>query len=139
MRSLHREWLGLIVALVSLVAAGCGGNTTFPVEGKVVFKDGTPLHGGLVMFELVGDDAAKTCARGDIQPDGTFRLSTFKRNDGALPGRHRVSVTQPLPKGRESELGKRIIHRRFEDYDTSQLEFTIERGKNQITIEVERP
>jgi hypothetical protein len=137
---MNRQRSAWIIAFAIIATiSGCGGSGTHPVEGKVVFTDGTPVPGGLVIFELIGEGPAKVCARGDIQADGTFRLSTFRKNDGALPGRHRVSLAQPLPTGGEEALSRRVFHARFESFDTSKLEFTIEPRKNEIKIEVDRP
>jgi hypothetical protein len=123
-------------ALVLLGLGGCGANRTYPVEGKVLFKDGTPVTGGLVVFESV--DQPTVCARGPIRADGSFRLGTFKTNDGAVPGRHRVLVTPPMPNS-QREAMEPPIHPRFATYETSELEFTVEPGKNTFTIEVDRP
>jgi hypothetical protein len=141
MRSLccrSRRWLGLAGAALALIgSAGCGAKTQ-PVQGKVVFKDRTPLTGGLVLFEPA-EGTARACARGDIQPDGTFRLSTYAKDDGALEGRHRVLVAPPLPDN-PRDLGKAlVIHPRYEQFETSKLEFTVTRGKNDFTIVVDKP
>src|SRR5262245_32183270 len=85
-------WLALLLA-----AVGCGGPRTYPVEGRVVFKeDGTPLRGGQVLFESV-DASQTTSSSGIIDDDGYFRLSTFKPGDGAFAGDYRALVTPPFP------------------------------------------
>src|SRR5262245_13341051 len=94
------RWLWAAAAVLALASApGCGGNRTYPVQGRVVFKDGAdirPLVGGLVVFEPL-DPGGKDSARGEILPDGTFRLGTYKEADGAPPGRYRALVTPPTP------------------------------------------
>src|SRR5262245_26220115 len=84
----------LTVVLVLVAAAGCGGSRLYPVEGKVVFPDDTPLTAGTVEFGPVDKDAL-LAPRGEIQADGTFRMSTFKEGDGAPGGEYRVLVTPP--------------------------------------------
>lgn len=82
-------------ALFGLI--GCGGRSLYPVEGKVVWENGTEareLDGGLVVCESV-DGAVGS--RGDIQKDGSFRLGTFKPGDGARLGKHRVAVVENKP------------------------------------------
>jgi hypothetical protein len=118
-------------------AAGCGSGSTYPVQGKVVFKDGTPLAGGYIVFESVDDD--RVIARSDIEPDGTFTLGTRKPGDGALAGQHRVAVSPPLRPNPEAAQGPPLIHPRFAKAGTSNLVFTVERRANHFTIEVEKP
>ena len=130
--------LAIATALSLPFVLGCGGAKTYPVEGIVVYKDGTPVTGGIVTFELVGDGPAKECARGEIGPDGTFQLRTFARNDGALAGKHRVIVAPPPALGKSASPTE-SIHPRFANYDTSGLQFTVTSGKNHFRIEVERP
>jgi hypothetical protein len=135
-------WRGIPIALtlLTLVAAsGCGGRKVYPVQGRVIFPDGTPLTGGLVVFEPV-EPAADVSARGHIQADGTFRLGTYGHDDGAIAGRHRALVVPPLPaKLDERNPPPPPIHARFRSFDTSQLEFLVTPGPNEFTIKVERP
>src|SRR5688572_4364838 len=76
-------------------AAGCGGGQTAPVDGRVKFKDGSDvsvLSGYEVDFQ---PDGGKTSATGHIAADGTFKLTTFGPDDGAVPGQHRVAISPP--------------------------------------------
>src|SRR5690349_18876722 len=97
MRStLSAGWLFRLTALglVLAVAAGCGSGNTSPVRGKVVFKDGKPLNGGLVVFRPV-DQKLQVSSRGDIHQDGTFTLGTYQEGDGAIPGKYQAAITPP--------------------------------------------
>src|SRR5262249_57607506 len=83
------------VLLFALIVAVCGcARKTYPVTGKVTFKDGTPLRGGMVVFSPI-DPAAHSGARGYIQQDGTFELSTERPGDGTLGGRYRGLLKPP--------------------------------------------
>ena len=127
------------LALLLAAAAGCGAQHTYPVRGKVVFKDGTPLTGGLVVFRPV-DTQLQVTARGDIQHDGTFVLGTYHEGDGAVPGKYQAAITPPpRRKIREKPVEKPIVHPRFESYDTSGLEFEVKRENNNFTIQVDKP
>jgi hypothetical protein len=105
----------------------------------VVFKDGKPLTGGLVVFRPV-DDKLQVSARGDIQPDGTFVMGTYQEGDGAVPGKYQAAITPPpRRKIREKPVDKPIVHPRFESYETSGLEFEVKRENNTFKILVEMP
>ena len=86
--------------LAATVLAGLGGcrkgvdlPRTYPVKGKVVYKDGTPLAGGMVDFRPTGQAAGSVS--GQIGSDGTFTLTT-RTDQGAAPGapegQYRVTV-----------------------------------------------
>lgn len=85
-----------------MLITGCGGETEqasnllkpFPVKGSVLFK-GKPLTGGTVRFEP--EDGGREAA-GNIEPDGSFTLTTFEAADGAVAGKHRVAVDPPADK-----------------------------------------
>jgi hypothetical protein len=127
--------------LVLAGSSGCGGKHVYPVEGQVVFKDGTPLAGGWVVFEPM-DPEVKASASGDIRSDGTFRLATHKNADGAFEGRYRVVVTPPLTKQKdERKPVPETIHSKYLSLDTTPLEFTVtsDKAKNRFRIEIERP
>src|SRR5262245_18447007 len=89
-----KRWSWVIVAVLFAVClCGCGSGV-YPVEGKVVWKDGLPakeLEGSQVVFDLL---ERQTSTRGIVQADGTFRLTTNKPNDGALAGEHKVAVIE---------------------------------------------
>src|SRR5689334_2800937 len=87
---LGRRTAALLLALV----AGCAANGPQPVDGLVVWDDGSPateLATAQVVFDL---PAKQTSARGSVRADGSFRLTTFKAEDGALPGDYKVMVLE---------------------------------------------
>jgi len=117
-------------------AAGCGRSGLYRVKGKVVFPDGKPLTAGTVEFRPVAD--AYLAPRGEIKVDGSFRASTYAEGDGAPPGTYRVVITPPeqLDPGQPRPLP---FDRRFSNFQTSGLEYTVKEGKNEFfTITVEQ-
>ena len=103
------------------------------VRGQVLYR-GQPLEFGNVMFQ----PRAGQPASGDIQPDGTFSLSTYKIGDGAVVGRHKVRITcyefqrpgvgldkdsAPMP-----TFGKLFIPKKYTTIYTSGLEVDVELG-----------
>jgi hypothetical protein len=129
------------VALALLGVAGCGGVNTYPVRGQVVYKDGAPVTGGTVIFEPV-DKSAKVSARGDIRPDGSFRLGSYKDSDGAPEGEYHVLVVPPAPpEENERRPAPPPIPRKYRSPDTSPLQLTVTRdgSKNDFRIELDRP
>ncbi len=80
-----------------LFLAGCGGGGlegTVPIRGKVIYQ-GKPLAEGTVLYAPV--DVNGRQARAELQPDGSFTLTTLVANDGALPGEYRVVVLAYAP------------------------------------------
>jgi hypothetical protein len=124
---------------VSLLAfvMGCGSKAaTYPAGGKVTYRDGKPLAGGWVTFRSTGLERPVT-ARGLTQPDGTFKLSTFKSDDGAVLGRHKAIVAV-TPLESKPEIP---VDMRFASFDTSGLEFTVtdDPAQNSFVIQVTPP
>jgi len=86
--------------LAGLLAVGCGGpGKPVKVEGVVTLDD-KPLPGATVTF--VPKDKGRS-ASGLTESDGSFRLTTFRTEDGALPGEYKVIIVvpEPLEKGVE--------------------------------------
>ena len=79
-----------LVALLGVVLIGCGGRKTTPIRG-VVTLEGTPVAGATVLFMPDGQGGGRP-ASGFTSSDGTFRLMTYKPDDGALPGTYRVLI-----------------------------------------------
>lgn len=81
------KWL----ALCSLVLLGCSHSDnpkTYPTDGKVSFK-GQPITSGMVLLTPKDSGHAAT---GNLEKDGTFRLTTFQKNDGAVAGTYQVAI-----------------------------------------------
>jgi hypothetical protein len=85
-------------ALLCSLLVGCGKGNLAKVTGTVT-RDGQPVtSGGSVMFSPVGEgvDAGKP-GSGEIRPDGTYTIGTYDEGDGAVIGKHRVSVSLDQP------------------------------------------
>jgi hypothetical protein len=85
----QRGWLGGLLGVLVLAGGGCGGSGTVKVRGTVTL-DGKPLRGAVVTFVPSGEKGR--AASGATQADGSFQLTTFKPDDGALPGDYKVTV-----------------------------------------------
>jgi hypothetical protein len=122
-------------ALAGAAGTGCG-SSTYPVEGKVLSKDGSAipeLEGCTVVFET---EDGKVSAQGSVAADGSFRLSTYKPNDGALPGKHRVLISPPPIY--DNPPAPVIIDPRYHDFKSSGLAVTVGPKKNEVLLKVDR-
>src|SRR5438105_4314064 len=134
------------VALALLGAVGCQSDRPAkgsPVTGKVVYKGtgeaATRLAGGYVCLQSVTDPDNKPV--GPIEDDGTFALGTVIGDTnlgGVLPGEYRVRVVPPTSSN-TGKLVPGVLDPRFTSFDKSGLRLTIVAGKNDVTLEVERP
>jgi hypothetical protein len=129
-------WPGRPLAVLLLLgAAGCGSGL-YPVQGKVTLDDGTSVTGGIVVFESRGEQPIT--ARGEIQPDGKYQLSTHKPGDGVPPGKYRVLITPPPQVDLEAPRVKPPYDERYTAFATSGLEFEVTAGPNDIPIKLTR-
>lgn len=93
-----------------LCLAGCGKQHDYqlaPVMG-VVTLDGEPLGGGRLLFAPVANSGSVKSGRpgfADIQPDGSYVVSTYGNEDGAVVADHWVSVLNTEP---DSPAGQRL-------------------------------
>jgi hypothetical protein len=134
----RERWRALF--LFSLLVGGCGPRhpPTYPVQGSVVFDTGEPVSWGTIEFYCA---ESRIAARGKIASDGTFRLSTYDEGDGAVAGKHLVTVAQAELLGQPHEHSHaplKAVPKRFSDPQTSRLEFTVEPGSDnacRLTIE----
>jgi hypothetical protein len=102
--------------------------STVPVSGTVLLA-GHLLEGGEVEFH-----SPSARATGRIEPDGSYRLTTFQPGDGAVPGVYRVAV-RPL----HSQSGTPLVSipARYADPETSGLSYEIVQSTNVIDIALE--
>ena len=90
-------------ALICLTLCGCGDGLkkfrTAKVSGEIVC-DGQPIGNVRITFGPVASN--KTLEAGKVglataEEDGTFVVSTYTKNDGAVVGFHNVIVASPDP------------------------------------------
>jgi hypothetical protein len=76
--------------LATALATGCG--KTAAVKGRVTL-DGKPVSAATVLFVPEDGDAGRP-ASGMTDGDGYFQLTTYRPDDGALPGAYRIVVSK---------------------------------------------
>jgi hypothetical protein len=135
----------LALGLSSILAGflgGCGSEydahpLTVPVQGKVTYN-GEPVPKGTITFQPDGGRPAV----GEIQPDGTYRLSTFGEKDGAIPGTHKVMIIANTgdPTKMPSSPGyvppKDLVPKKYGDLATSNLEATVTKDKKSYDFDL---
>lgn len=125
------------IALILLV--GCGPNIA-DVRGKITF-DGKPVTAGIVTFApKVPENQFDAGKPATAMPDenGEFRLSTFRKGDGALIGTHNVTYQAPGPP-RDNHPQTAENYKKFGNVRLK-ADYTVEvkSGVNNITLELER-
>jgi len=135
--------VAVAVGLLLGATSGCNESLerpqTFPVGGKVTYK-GQPVPKGTITFQPGEGQAAV----GEIQADGSYRLTTFVPGDGALPGHHRVVIvanTADPNKMPGSTPGwtppKDIVPKKYNTVATSGLEATVSKDQPNIDFNLE--
>src|SRR5262245_9503502 len=132
-----------LVSLLTGAVAACSNKIpTYPVHGKVVYKDGTPIRGGgglMIWFESTTSPYHR--ASGLVDANGEFVLSFIEAGSGAPEGEHRIRFdpgTEHMQPSAEIALGKKMPPRYLE-FRTSDLKQMITRGDNVVVVEVDRP
>jgi hypothetical protein len=128
---------GLAAGLIGCSQKG----KTYPVKGQVVYEDGTPVTGGVVEFLTKPPEGKAINARGVIDEQGKFVLSTFAPGDGAVIGEHQAIVVGPreLPTGDPLKASRpKSVDAALGDYQTSGLTFSVKPEKNYFVIKVRR-
>jgi hypothetical protein len=131
-RAAHTTWALMLAIGVLPPSSGCGPPKFYPVRGKVILKGVGPLIEGEVRFRP--DANHDLIATGKISKDGTFSLTTPSQGEGVLEGTCKAAVVVTPRKG------KLVIDKRFEDFDTADLQFTVTaRNENFFIFDVTRP
>lgn len=91
--------------------------------------DGQPVTTGTI--RLVPD--AGHAATGELDASGRFKLTTYKENDGALPGKFQVEVVAIENKGNQS---RSLIPRKYSDMATSGLQTEVKEATKDLKIEL---
>lgn len=125
------------------ICFGCGPGLpeTAPVHGRVTYQ-GKPVVEGTIMFYPKNGRPATA----SLAPDGAYRLTTFKPNDGATLGYHRVTIearritpTIIPPDGDVESVGaygppkvEWLLPEKYSGLKTSSLTAEVKRGDNAI-------
>jgi hypothetical protein len=108
----------IMTALLLVPAWGCGVGSggqvpsLIQVKGKVTYK-GRPVTKGSIKFEPEGYGRP---ARGELQSDGSYVLTTTKPGDGVVAGAHRVAVVAS-----DRSLANDRAFRKYTSPNTSKL------------------
>jgi hypothetical protein len=130
------RWLVGILCLLMLVGCSKGDKDVAPVKGKVTYK-GKAITQGTVMFQPTGGGPA---AQGNLLSDGTYKLGTYKEDDGAVIGTHKVAIIAladlkgMLPE--QQALPPPIIPDKYLSQDTSGLQAEVKSGDNEINFDL---
>ena len=130
-----KRHLSITMVLVLVVCCGCSGK--LPLTGTVTFEDdGSPLTNGIVCFVQNG-----FLARGHLNSDGVYRVSSTGTNDGLPKGTYKVYLVGAelvSVDGGGNSAYTPLVHNRYESADTSGLEFEVDGKTRQFDFQVER-
>jgi hypothetical protein len=133
----------LCVLAASIAAlAGCsGGDSNLAHVEGIVRVNGEPLTAGRIVFQ---PEQAGLNALGQINPDGTFTLTT-KEADGAQIGLYKVAiVAAQAPAGRPDPSAgpqplKWLAPERYAAVGTSKLTYEVKAGDNHPEFDLNSP
>jgi hypothetical protein len=133
-----KRCLCLILAAILISQIGCSDRTTFQVSGRVQFKGGSPLTGGVrtIHFEPTQSSTAtiRKAATGEIAPDGSFEMFTRKPGDGVIAGKYAVTfVVMDKPMG-----GKSLIPAKYGSEAETPFEIDVDGNKTGLLYELEK-
>jgi hypothetical protein len=120
-----------------LLLAGCWGAKeerppAFPVRGKVLVN-GRPAAGAIVVLHAMSDTKlAGLCPHALVEPDGSFRLTTYRSEDGAPAGTYALTLTWALPPRPGLEEGPDRFRGRYADPRRPVCQVEITAGPNDL-------
>lgn len=106
-----------------------------PVQGWAYYQ-GTPMPGAVLAFTPLADKKG-VAARGVVQADGSFTLTTYQDSDGAVEGEYAVTATW-REKSRKGQTGASLLPERYGKADQSGLRATIRAERNVVTLELRK-
>jgi hypothetical protein len=115
--------------LLIIATFGCGNRPerTYPTRIKLQLPGGKPAIGARITLRSVDTGVS---ARGVADANGIARMTTFKPEDGAVPGRHMVAIGPPAIEG-DSDVSRPSFSfaQRFSHFDSSKVEFEVSADK----------
>jgi hypothetical protein len=141
---MKRHWLFPAI-VTALVLAGCQHGPSMPaavpVKGQVLLPGGAPLRGGRLNFypkDPSGLGGIEPFA--DVGQDGTFTVTTYQENDGAIPGSYVVTIEpvnyrakggNPAPLANAGQIPKK-----YQDKGTSDLTAEVKNEATELKLQL---
>jgi hypothetical protein len=120
----------LVVPAALALVAGCGGSKLGRVKGRITCN-GKPFYPSAIVFSPVpageADRESGKAAWGSPDEQGRYVLTTYSHGDGALIGKHRVTINVEYPERPYPCKG----------YDRKTIYFEVKPGENEIDIRLE--
>ena len=143
-RNQKSSWLA-VCGLLLFLLAGCNrsGPETVAVEGKITYGGGPWPTPGVLMFGplKVAPGMPSRPALVNFNVNGNFRVSSFRENDGLIPGQYAVGVEcyKELPPPGSKTPPESCVPAKYRDSRTSGLEVTVKPGGPKVTIQWDVP
>jgi len=126
-----------LVGGLALSLASCSRSDhkpVYPVTGSVLYQ-AKPAEGAQVVFVPLDNDDPKMPRPGaQVKRNGSFRLSTYRSYDGALPGRYAVTIIYRSPEQKVDgeNMGPDLLRGRFADPKTTPLRAEVKEVINNL-------
>ena len=136
-----RRGILFVLVLGLLPLAGCARRgpalpETVAARGKVLLPNGQPMRGGRIQLNKI--DPPSVDSFGDVAADGSFTLTTYTLDDGAVPGRYVVTIS---PYNYRHKSGSPVkadgaaqIPAKYLETETSKLEVEVKDGENVLEV-----
>lgn len=148
---MQSSWWSGAVAIAAATLVGLGGCSRdpfgfVPVQGRVVYSDGSPIPGDQVVVRFVPVERAKAgkdvapAATGEVDPkDGSFAgLTSHTYLDGAVRGRHKVTVIA-FKLSRDGAMEpSQAVPERYQNAATTPLEWEVGKQSGPAVFKIEK-
>jgi hypothetical protein len=130
----HDRAVCFLIGCALAAAFGCGNSDrpdTLPASGTVRYR-GAPLADAQVTFIPTEGQGRQATAATDAE--GKFHLGTYAEGDGALSGKHQVTISKAMPEAGASDSPypalKSVIPSTYSSPLTSPLVAEVKEGDN---------
>ena len=134
----------VVAALFLAVSTGCGrdGPETVPVAGKVTLDGGAWPTAGRLYFNPLEPAAGlpRRSGTADFDTDGRFRVSSWEKGDGLVPGKYKVGVAcWKVPPSMEGPPAVSYVAQPYQAAATSDKVIVIEPGSPEVELNWDVP
>ena len=123
-----------------LFMVGCSSSesvkppTPTPVSGDIFLSNGQPMPAGRITFNPKDNGLPEATA--EIN-NGSFQLTSFKKNDGVVPGDYVITVEPITYLNGTAKRVNVLVPLHYQKVATSRLNVTIKDGQQPLTIRLQ--